>query len=463
MSVKRLSQILVIAATILASPTAARPAAAQQPAESKEARDARMKWWREARFGMFIHWGVYSVPAGTYKGQPMKSHGGEWILHDDKIPLSEYREFAKQFNPVKYDPEAWAALAEAAGMKYIVITSKHHDGFALFDTKVTHLGRGRCHALRQGPHRPAGRGGPAARPEVRPLLLPGPGLDVSRRRKRGYKEGDGWDEAHKGSFDKYLDEIAIPQVREILANYKPDVLWWDTPDYMTPERSNKFRPLLAPYPSLIMNNRLDSRRQGDIETPEQSIPATGIPGRDWETCMTMNGTWGYKSFDNNWKSTETLIRNLVDIASKGGNYLLNVGPTSEGLIPQPSVERLQEIGRWMKINGEAIYATTASPCAQPSWGRITTKAGSDVTTLYLHVFNWPASGELAVPVSNAVKSCSLLADRSRQLQTTSGEKGLTVKLTGDATDKVCSVVVLQIAGQPQVIGGQTPKSPAKTK
>ncbi len=132
---------------------------------------------------------------------------------------------------------------------------------------------------------------------------------------------------------------------------------------MTPERANKFLPLLASHPGIIMNNRLDSRRQGDIETPEQSIPATGILGRDWETCMTMNGTWGYKSFDNNWKSAQTLIHNLVDIASKGGNYLLNVGPTSEGLIPEASVERLQEIGRWMKTSGESIYGTTASPCA----------------------------------------------------------------------------------------------------
>ena len=172
--------------------------------------------------------------------------------------------------------------------------------------------------------------------------------------------------------------------------------------------------------------------------------------------MTMNDTWGYKSYDHNWKSPETLIHNLVDIASKGGNYLLNVGPTSEGLIPE-AVRRAAQGGRPLdERNGEAIYGTTASPCAQPSWGRITTKTAGDVTTLYLHVFNWPASNELAVPVSNAVKACSLLADRSRQFQTTANEKGVTVKLPGDAPDKVCSVVMLQIAGQPQVIAGQGP-------
>jgi alpha-L-fucosidase len=457
MSFKRLSQILIIAVTSLVALVAIGLAATQEPAESKEARDARMSWWREARFGMFIHWGVYSVPAGTYKGKQVG--GGEWILRNSKIPLAEYKEFAKQFNPVKYDPEAWATLAEAAGMKYIVITAKHHDGFALFDSKASDW-----NVVKATPYGKDLLAPLAAAARKHGLKF---GLYYSQAQdwtnpggaKYQYKEGDGWDDAHKGSFDKYLDEVSVPQVREILAAYKPDILWWDTAVWMTPERAQKFAPLLKPYPALITNNRLGGGIRGDTDTPENNIPATGLPGRDWETCMTMNGTWGYMSFDNNWKSPETLIRNLVDIASKGGNYLLNVGPTSEGLIPQASVDRLQEVGRWMKVNGEAIYATTASPCALPPWGRITTKAAGDVTTLYLDVFNWPASGELVVPVSNAVKACSLLADGSRKFQTTSSDKGVTVKLTGDAPDKVCSVVKLQITGQPQVIAGQGPPAP----
>jgi alpha-L-fucosidase len=452
MTAKRVPHVLIaICAFLGALSSAHQPAVAQQPpVESKEARDARMKWWREARFGMFIHWGVYSVPAGTYKGQQIKGIG-EWIMLRAKIPLAEYKQFARQFNPVKYDPDAWAALAQEAGMKYIVITSKHHDGFALFDSKVTDwdvvdatpYGKDLIRPLAEAARRRGLKFG-LYYSEAQDWTHPGGA-------KSGYKDGDGWDPAHKGSFDKYLDQIAVPQVREILANYKPDILWWDTPHLMTPERAKKFLPLLAPYPAIITNNRLGGGVKGDTDTPEQRIPATGIPGRDWETCMTMNNTWGYKSYDNNWKSTETLIRNLVDIASKGGNYLLNVGPTSEGLIPQPSVERLKAIGQWMKTNGESIYGTTASPCPRPAWGRITTKTvgqGADLagqTTLYLHVFDWPASGELAVPISNRVKACFLLADRSRQFQTTSGDKGLTVKLTGDAPDKICSVVVLQIA------------------
>ncbi len=472
MNIRRTAQILISMCAILgASVSAHRAAAAPQPApESKEARDARMKWWREARFGMFIHWGVYSVPAGTYKGQQIKGIG-EWIMLRAKIPLAEYKQFARQFNPVKYDPDGWAALAQEAGMKYIVITSKHHDGFALFDSKVTGwdavdatpYGKDLIRPLAEAARRHGLKFG-LYYSEAQDWTHPGGA-------KSGYKDGDGWDPAHKGSFDKYIDQIAVPQVRELLANYKPDVLWWDTPHLMTPDRTKKFLPLLTPYPAIVTNNRLGGGVKGDTDTPEQRIPATGIPGRDWETCMTMNSTWGYKSYDNNWKSTETLIRNLVDIASKGGNYLLNVGPTSEGLIPQPSVERLRQIGRWMKLNGESIYATTASPCPRPSWGRITTKADAagqaaslpGQTTLYLHVFDWPASGELAVPVSNAVKACYLLADRSRQFQTASGDKGLTVKLTGAAPDKICSVVVLQIAGQPQVLGAGLPTPPAAPK
>jgi alpha-L-fucosidase len=416
--------------------------------ETPDRRDARMMWWREARFGLFIHWGVYSVPAGTYNGKQIPGIG-EWIMNRGKIPVVEYREYAKQFNPVKYNADDWVKLAREAGMKYIVITSKHHDGFAMFDSKASDWN--------------IVKGSPFGRDPLKELAAAcrkyGIKLGFYYSQAQDWNNGGAaaggkWDKAQERSMDDYIDKVAVPQMKEILGNYGefPAVLWWDTPRDMNPERAGKLIALLKLRPGIIHNNRLGGGFKGDTETPEQHIPATGYPGRDWETCMTLNDTWGYKSYDNNWKSTETLIRNLVDIASKGGNYLLNVGPTSEGLIPEPSVERLKEIGKWMKVNGEAIYGTTASPFKKLPWGRCTTKVTADGATLYLHVFRWPQGGKLFVPgLKNEVQGAYLLADPSQQpLTTLSSAAGLNLSVPTTASDPISSTIVLRIKGPPDV-------------
>ncbi|HEX8357290.1 MAG TPA: alpha-L-fucosidase, partial [Segetibacter sp.] len=402
-----------------------------QTAASSPPDDERMKWWKDAKFGMFIHWGVYAVPAGMYQGKEVPGIG-EWIMNRAKIPVATYREYAKQFNPANYNAEAWVKMAKDAGMKYIVITSKHHDGFALFNSKVTEwdvataspYGKDLLKPLVDACHRQGLKIG-FYYSQAQDWTHPG-----------GAASGGHWDKAQDGDFDSYLDKIAVPQVREILSNYgEMDILWWDTPQDMTPARAEKFQPILKEHPRLITNNRLGGGFKGDTETPEQFVPSTGFPGRNWEACMTMNDTWGYKVNDQNWKSTETLIRNLAEIVSKGGNFLLNVGPTPQGEIPAPSIERLAEMGKWLNVNKEAIYGTTASPFPYLSWGRSTRKGQK----LYLHVFNYPANGELRVPLGNKIKKAYLLSKPSQALALNALSNRSVIKLPLTAPDKINTV------------------------
>ena len=418
---------------------------AEAAAETSAQKDARMAWWRDARFGLFIHWGVYSVPAGVYGGWPIPGPG-EWMMRVCMVPVARYREYAKQFNPVKYDPDAWVKLAKEAGMKYIVITSKHHDGFALFDTKASDW-----NVVKATPY-----GKDLLKPLAAACQKYGIRLGFYYSQAQDWVNPGGaamfghWDPAQEGSMDDYIKNVAVPEVRDILTNYGPiSVLWWDTPEGMTKERAEMLFPLTKLQPGIITNNRLGGGLGGDMKTAEQHIPATGSPGgRDFEVCMTMNNSWGYKSWDNNWKSTETLVRNLVDIASKGGNYLLNVGPTSEGLIPEPSVERLQEIGAWMKVNGEAIYGTQPSPFRNLAWGRCTRKATADGVMLYLHVFDWPKDGALLVPgLKSEPVEAHLLADADKKpLKWTRSDTGVTIELPGSAPSPVSSAVAVQVKG-----------------
>ncbi len=416
--------------------------------ETKEQREQRMAWWHEAKFGMFIHWGVYSVPAGTYDGKRIAGIG-EWIMNQGKIPVERYQEYAKEFNPSNYDADLWVRLAKEAGMKYIVITSKHHDGFAMFHSKVSNWNIVDATPFDRDPLKELSK---ACKKHGLKL-----GFYYSQAQDwchpGGAAAGGHWDKAQDGDMSEYIRNIAVPQVKEILSNYGDiAVLWWDTPVDMNNELADMLIPLVDLQRGILVNNRLGGGYEGDFGTPEQYIPSGGMAGRDWETCMTMNDTWGFKSYDDNWKSTRTLIRNLVDIVSKGGNYLLNVGPTSLGEIPQPSIARLKEIGKWMDTNGQSIYGTTASPFHKLSWGRCTKKVHKKGTTLYLHVFDWPTNGKLEVTgLKNEVRKAYLLADpKQGKLKASCEEDGVVVSVPGIVVDPIDSVVVLEIAGEPEV-------------
>ena len=434
-------------AILMAPPAAGLPALpAVVRDESPERTEARLRWFREARFGLFIHWGVYAVPAGFWQGKPT---GAEWIMFQGKIPAAAYRAFARDFTAAKYDPEAWAQLAVDAGVKYVVITAKHHDGFALFDSAVSDWNAVKASGAKRDLLQPL-----AAAVRSRGLWF---GVYYSQSQDwvnpgGGKGRGTAWDDAQTGDFDAYLAKISLPQARELVEKFHPDILWWDTEYQMTPERARPFFALVTSHPNLIHNSRLGGGVLGDFRTSEQRIPASAMLGRALEVNMTINRSWGYRSDDTDWKSAQLLIRNLSDIASKDGNYLLNVGPTAEGVIPQPEVERLLAIGRWLKVNGEAIYATRGGLYPDPlPWGRVTQRVQpGGGTTLFLHVWEWPANGHVLLPgIQQTARAGRMLADGAAVVTQVTAE-GLLVTLPGSAPDPNVSVAALEFAGSVEI-------------
>ncbi|MFN8138783.1 MAG: alpha-L-fucosidase [Fimbriimonadales bacterium] len=428
----------------------------------------RMQWWREARFGMFIHWGLYSILAGEWKGS--KGHA-EWIRETAHIPVGDYEGLLAQFNPVKFDADEWVKMAKNAGMKYIVITSKHHDGFNLWDSPFTNWDVMNT---------------PFKRDILKELS------DACKRHgvifctyhsimdwhhadylpKRSW-EGETWRESkvdgaiaadHKPNFDNFVKYLS-DEVRTIIQKYQPRVMWFDG-EWESTWNHSYGKPLydlcLKTDPRIIVNNRVDvfragmegmttdEKAAGDFGTPEQTIPATGLPGVDWETCMTMNGNWGYNREDKNFKTTKQMVQMLCDIASKGGNYLMNIGPRADGTFPEESVQRLREIGIWMQENGESIYGTNASPFKSLPWGRCTQKSNGANTTLYLQVFDWPRNGALMVPgIGNEVIRANVIGAAGNARVSRTGSD-LQIAVGPNPANEVCTVVRLEIKGKPMI-------------
>lgn len=459
------------AACLLALLAAIAPAAAN--AQNVDARrEARLAWWRDARFGMFIHWGLYSLPAGEWKGRQYPGIG-EWIMFKARIPIAEYEALARQFNPVKFDADAWAQLAADAGMKYLVITSKHHDGFAMFGSRVDRFNIVDATPFRRDPIKELAAA--CARRGIRfgvyysqaqDWSAPGGAIWETSHEGEPVWEKLRWDPRQEGDFDTYLNAKAIPQVRELLTNYGPlAIVWFDTPlKVMSVERAARFEKLVRSLqPDCLISGRLGGESQSDYDSEgDNAIPNLSRAGA-WETPATLNDTWGFKKNDHNWKKPETLIFKLADIVSKGGNYLLNVGPDGEGVIPQPSQDMLRAVGRWLKINSESIYGAGRTPFgaefgsysatekdrrgrplfqARADW-RCTSKPGR----LYLHLFKWPAGSFTLDGVQGRATRAYLLADTRRtplKLSQTSGR--VSIALPQSAPDPIDSVVCLELAG-----------------
>jgi alpha-L-fucosidase len=348
---------------------------AEQRADARD--HPRLDWFRAARFGMFIHWGLYAIPAGVWNGKAVPGIG-EWIMLRARVPVTEYERLASRFNPIRFDAETWVSLAAEAGAKYLVITAKHHDGFCMFKTTLTDYNVVDATPFGRDPMAELAKA--CQKHGIRFCFY------YSQTQDWHHPSGDGndWDfDESRKDFAAYVDEYVKPQVRELLTNYGPiGLIWFDTPKRMNAEQSRSLVNLVHEIqPDCLVNGRIGNGLGDYAESRDNVIPE-GALRLDWEVPATINDTWGFKADDHNWKTPSDLLRKLIDVASKDGNYLLNVGPTAEGLIPEPSVERMRAVGQWLRSNGESIYATRAGPI-QGVEGVRSTQRGS---TVFLHVF-----------------------------------------------------------------------------
>jgi alpha-L-fucosidase len=403
-----------------------------QPVQTQE---EKMEWWNEAKFGLFVHWGPYSLYGGVYNGFQQARGGAEWIMNRCKIPVMEYRAKASTFNPVEFDADRLVLMAKDAGMKYLVFTTKHHDGFAMFQSDAskfnivdyTHFGRDivdevvqacRRHGIKIGFYYSQSQdwcnaGGATARKEMREGW---PNPDSTEINLFVREHGGAWDyKQRERTFDEYFHAVALPQMKELLARYGKDlaVIFFDTPMSITDAQAQEMKDLLKDYPQIILNDRLKRPDfPGDYKTPEGRIPEVkDVEGVYWETCMNIGSSWGFKSWENKWKSSDEIIRTLTTIASRGGNLLLNVGPDALGNVPSEARNCLKEVGRWMSVNGEAVYGTLRSGI-HPEWGAVIRKDGPRTSCYYLCLYELPDDGILTLEGIPAVREASLLSDGS---------------------------------------------------
>ena len=382
--------------------------------------DRRIQWWREAKFGMFIHWGLYSQLGRQ-----------EWVMSLEDIPVAEYEKLAKTFRPKPNPARDWARLAKQAGMKYMVLTTKHHEGFCNFDSKLTDY----C-ATKQGPGRDLVKEYvEAARAE---------GLRVGFYYSlMDWHHPDGMKAKDDSEARKRFVAYTHGQIRELMTNYgKIDILWYDVAvplDAAGWESEKMNQMVLQLQPDIIINNR--NWLAGDFSTPEQTIEAAK---GDWESCMTLNDSWGFTAADNNWKSPQRIVRNLVQCGQDGGNYLLNIGPMADGSIPDQSTRILGAVGTWMQKNSSAVYGTQKSRVNFSNVAGFTRKGN----TLYTHVHFWPGSKVTIGGIETKPKAAKLLASGKDVPFTHSGTQLTFTDLPAQAPDDPVTVIAAEFETEP---------------
>lgn len=428
---------------------------------SMKGHEDRIAWWREAKFGMFIHWGIYSLPAGEWKGKKVSGYA-EHLMRKEKISRADYIQLAHEFNPEQFNAEEWILNAKNAGMKYFIITAKHHDGFAMFDSK-----NGEFTIIRQTPFKRDPMAELAAAAKKYQMKFgfyyshafdwehpDAPGNDWEYNNPGGDKliGGANWYDTHPEwipKASKYVDEKAIPQIKELIEKYHPDILWFDTPQKLPlSENIRILKAIREADPDIVINGRLvrsAGANFGDYKNtadrPAEFFPVTG----DWEAIPTTNESYGYHKYDDSHKPVSHFVQLLASAASRGGNLLMNIGPKGDGTFDEKDAAILKGIGDWMKKNGESIYGTQAGPLPLHNWGVSTQKENK----IYLHVFNWPANGKLYVGgLLTEINKAYFLSGAKQELKPSylpSGDFFLPV--SSNAPDTVNTVIVLEYKGK----------------
>ncbi len=430
-------------------------------------KEKRLEWFKEAKYGMFIHWGPYAHFNGEWNGKRVApGEQAEWIMKNMEIPVKDYREHTRSFNPVEFNAREWVQIAQNAGMKYIVITAKHHDGFAMYDSKASDYNIVDWTPFDRDPLKELAA---ACKDEGLRFCVyyshredwdhPGAygnGWDydndwAGENWEKDLYKADGNGRTPMMGFKTYLEEKAIPQVRELMTEYGPIGLVWFDRGIYTLEQGRMFVDLVHNLQSgCLINSRVGhyyDEQIGDYQSlGDNRMPIGGID-EYWETPQTLNGTWGYNPYDELWKSPEEVLDRLVKIVSCGGNYLLNVGPTGEGIIPGESVRIITEAGQWVSRNAESIYGTTASPFSELPFGYCTVKG----SRLFVHIRDWPENGAILLPgLRSTVITGYFLLDKSKKVSTAKTADGVTVSLPGKPLDSPMTVVVLELADRIKV-------------